>query len=664
MLTGRQLFGGGETVTDTLASVVKDAPDLDKLPAETPPYLRRLIERCLRKDVNTRLRDIGEARIVLENPPAPETPVAVGALPPGPARRVILPWVVAALCALALAVVWLRRPVEETRAVKFTVLPPDKAFVLGAPVVSPDGRRIVFAASFDGKNQLWVRDLDATTPRPLAGTEGVTSGAYPFWSPDSRYLAFNVGGKLKKIDAAGGPTLTLCDFTNPQGGTWSRQDVILLGGAITGLMRVAAAGGTPTPAIELDARGETSHRWPVFLPDGRHFLYLARSSDQEKTGVWVGDLESKTRRRVVAVDSNAVFDPRGFILFVRENTLMAQPFDSGRLETTGDAFPVAERVDYTTSNNQGHFSLSQTGVLAYNSGGAMGGQRLTWFDRAGKVLGTVGPPGSMRQPSISPDGGRVAVDRLDPQTGAYDIWLHDLAHSTDSRFTFDPKDDLYPSWSPDGSRVVFISNRTGQWGLYAKPASGTGKEELLFESSDLKIDTNWSRDGKFVVFSDTGRKTQVDIWVLPNPLGDAAARKPYEFVNTAAFEFGGRLSPDGKYLAYGSNESGIMQVYVQSFPGREGKFQVSTNGGTRPVWSRDGKELFYLAPGKMMAVDVKTLASFEHGLPKPLFDLLVDNTSRFDVSPDGKRFLVVASGGDSAAISLMVVLNWQAGVRK
>ena len=326
---------------------------------------------------------------------------------------------------------------------------------------------------------------------------------------------------------------------------------------------------------------------------------------------------------------------------------------------------MADQVDYTPNNALGHFSLSQTGVLVFYSGGKSSGETLTWFDRGGKSLGTVGPSGHMYQPAISPDGATVAVDRQDPQTGGYNIWLHDLVHATDSRFTFDPRIDWYPTWSPDGSRILFSSNRSGHWGQYTKPASGTGKEELLFELPGVTWGSSWSRDGRFVIFHVNGAKTGIDLWAVPNPLGDVGARKPYAFLQTESAEKWGSLSPEGKYVAYTSDENRTQQVYVQTFPGKEGKFQISTNGGDRPVWSRDGKELFYIAADqKMMALDVKMGAKFEHGIPKPLFETRTVPTARFDISPDGKRFLLIPTVANPTNTSLTVVLNWLAGVKK
>ena len=463
------------------------------------------------------------------------------------------------------------------------------------------------------------------------------------------------------MDIGGGPALTVCD-ANSYGGSWNQNDVIVFTpGSATPLFRIPAGGGTPIPLTTLDeAAGENSHRFPWFLPDGRHFLFTARSGNQEKTGIYIGDLESKDRRRLVAAASNAVYTPPGLLLFLRERTLMAQAFDAAGLRTTGDPFPVAEQVDYVPTQVQGQFAVSETGVLAYYSGGAALNSQLTWFDRGGKPLGTVGPPGMMQAPAISPDGGTIAVDRLDGQSGTYDLWLHDLAHATDSRFTFDPSNDRNPVWSPDGSRILFSSNRTGKWGLYQKPATGAGKEELLYETAVVTLPTDWSRDGRFAIFENIAAKTGYDLWVLPLS-GD---RKPFPFLQTEFGERDGRLSPDGRWLAYDSNETGSYEVYVQAFPGKEGKWQVSAKGGDRPVWRRDGKELFYIAgDSKLMAVDVKTGVQFEHGVPKALFEARTPGYASFDVAPDGKRFLLTNSLEQGANQPMTVVVNWAAGLK-
>ncbi len=656
MLTGRQLFGGGETVTDTLASVVKDVPDLTRVPAETPPHIRRLLDRCLSKDANTRLRDIGEARIALESPLPPEPPV--DALQ----RRDILPWIAAAVFAistLALAVLWLRRPTDDVRMLKFAVLPPEKGhFVANSyPAVSPDGRHLAFAASSEGKTQLWIRDLHTSVARPLPGTDRAFE---PFWSPDNRSVAFFADHKLKKVDLGGGPAVTVCDAVNSRGGSWSPNDVIVFNpGLNTPLFRVPAAGGTATPLTTLDeAAGEIGHRSPWFLPDGRHFLFTARNGNPDMTAIYVGDLESKERRRLFAAASNPVYTAPGFLLFMRAKSLMAQGFDASGLRVTGEPFPVAEQVDYVEAYVQGQFAASQNGVLAYYSGGASDDLQLTWFDRAGKPLGTVGLPGFMR-PAISADGGTVVTERANALTGSIDLWLDDLAHGTDSRFTFDHSMNTNPVWSPDGTLILFSSNRSGKSGLYQKAVAGAGREELLYEAADEATPTDWSRDGRFAIFDTRSSKTKYDLWVLPLT-GD---RKAFPFLQTEFSESSGKLSPDGRWLAYVSDETGGLEVYVQSFPGKEGKWQISAKGGTRPVWSRDGKELFYNAPeNKLMAVDVKSGARFEHGAAHALFEFRGSNS--FDVTRDGKRFLLASSLEQEANPELTVVINWHAGMKK
>jgi len=379
LLAGRQVFGGGETVTDIIAAVVTREPDWNALPANTPAYLRRLIERCLRKDPKLRLRDIGEARILIDEPaPAPSAAVTAA-----PAPRRPWPWIgaaaVFALAALVLALLYFGRPAEEPHAIKLHILAPEKSnFTTDCPAVSPDGRRVAFTAVTDGKLQLWVRDLDSLAARSLPGTEGAS---YPFWSPDSRSIAFFAAGHLKKIDAAGGPALALCETTLLHGGTWSQNGVIVFGRGY-GLFRVPAAGGTAIPVTTLDQEaGESRHAFPWFLPDGHRFLYLAVNTDREKLAIWVADLNSKERRRVMPAASNAVYSPPGFLLFTRERTLMAQPFDASTAQTTGDAVPVAEPLDdffiSSGSSSPSRFSVSRNGVLVYNSGIAGAARQLT-----------------------------------------------------------------------------------------------------------------------------------------------------------------------------------------------------------------------------------------------------------------------------------------------
>jgi Tol biopolymer transport system component len=672
MLTGQRLFQGEDTV-QVLGRVLEQPVDVDRIPAR----FRRLQARCLDRNVKDRLRDIGEARFLLaESEGGTGVPPQAESLPHKTSRA---PWAIAAVLAViaaGLSYVAFRHIQEDPpRVSKLTALPPEKGrFVTGAgetvgpPAVSPDGRHIAFIASVNGKNGLWIRDLDSPIPRLLAGTEGAIS---PFWSPDSRYVAFGAGGKLKKIDIIGGPPLTLCDAPGPRGGAWNKNGVILFNprNAAPGvLLRVSAAGGTPTPVMELDqSRDENSNRYPWFLPDQRHFLYMGRSRDVEKTAVFVGDLESKERKQIVSGDTTAMYAPAlggypGYLLFMRDRTLMAQPFDAGKLATTGEAVPVAEQVDHITAL-YGSVGVSETGVLAYISGGGGGGAQITWFDRSGKPSGTVGAPGVIEWASLSPDGSTVALDRGDPQTAGIDVWLHDLARGTESRFTFSGA-ARFPIWSPD-SRIAFNGTATNRGSLFVrgnlfvKNSNQTGQEEALGDSPSQRP-TDWSRDGRYII-ADQGGSTSLSIWIHPQ-FGD---KKPYAYFHSSQFRQGeGKLSPDGKWLAYSSNESKRPEIYVVSFPMPERKYPISTNGGRIPVWSRDGRELYFVsADNKMMAVKIDTAGGkFHAGVPEPLFDVRLGNNN-FDVSKDG-RFLIPAPVIEQENPPMTVVLNWQAGLKK
>ena len=663
MLSAKPAFDG-DSVTDILAAVVKLEPDWSALPSSTPRAVAKLVRRCLTKDRRQRLQAIGEARIAIDEYLAG----GAEAPPPAEARPLNrLPWLAAIgillLATIALGFVAYRHFTEETRILRFSVLPPDKATV-DFQAVSPDGRRLALVATLAGDSELWVRELDSLVARPLPGTEGAS---YPFWSPDSRTIGFFQSGKLKKIDAAGGPAITLADAASGRGGSWNRNGVIIFTPAVSqSIYRVPASGGTATALTTVDrASGENTHRMPWFLPDGHHFFYTARNDDAEKNALYVADLDSKDRKRILYASSNALYASPGYLLFLREQTLMAQPFNTSSMTTQGDAIPIAEGVRHETLNLVGRFSASQNGVLAYSSGASsapVDAAQLTWFDRTGKVTGTVGLPGVIYWPAISPDGRTIALDRVAPHNGMVDIWLYDLTRGTESRFTFNAHSNSYPVWSPDGSHIAFRSPRN----LYQKAISGSAQEEVLDQPSTEPVRiTDWSRDGRYVIEQAFDPKTNFDIWVLPL-FGD---RKAFPYLHMDFNESHGKLSPNGKWLAYQSDETKRAEIYVQTFPNPGGKWQVSTNGGTRPVWSRDGKELFFIDSGrKMMAAEVKSNVQFEAGVPKPLFDTRLQQgqqqgITRFDVSKDG-HFLIPTALEEGTAVPISVVVNWTVGLKK
>lgn len=571
------------------------------------------------------------------------------------------------LATAALAFLYLRQPSKEISSVRFTIPPPEKGAFLGqTPIVSPDGLKIAFVARDSvGRSLIWVRPLSSVIATPLQGTD---DGFYPFWSPDSRFLGFFQSGRLKKIDASGGPPQTITDASQGRGGTWSAAGVIVFSPSFsTGLQQVSEAGGTPVDVTTLDsARLEDSHRWPGFLPDGRHFTYLRRSTNDEKTGLYLGSLDSKENTLLLPVKSNAVYASPGYLLFIRDRSLMAQPFDADKLQLNGQAFPIAENVGFEPTFSYGLFSASANGVLALDVGtGATGNRQLVWYDRTGKRLEKVGTAGIVFDFALSPDERRVVFRRIDQQTRNNDLWLLDLARQTESRFTFRQTVDDDPVWSPDGTRIIFDSNPEGVGNIHQKVATGAGSEEVLLKSTSGNFPLSWSPDGYNILYQSEDPKTKVDLWILPT-VGD---KKPYPYVRTEALEFSGNFSPDGRWIAYSSDESGRFEVYVQAFPLTQGKWQVSTGGGGMPVWGKDGKELFYLAPDKkLMAVDVKgTGTSFEQGIPQPLFDADVDNfasVNRYTVSRDGKRFLINTSVEGTSAKPIMVVMNWTAEITK
>jgi eukaryotic-like serine/threonine-protein kinase len=687
MLTGRMAFRG-ETATDTLASVIKDEPDWSQLPEATPSRVRVLVERCLQKDPRQRLRDIGDARIPLDEvlSGAPELTSVVAAPVDAPLWRRALPWAVAALLLVALGPIafihFREQPPAPGELSRFQIPVPDKAALAidGAFALSPDGRQLAFAATgADGVLRLWIRSRDSLEARPLTGSELPPTPLPFFWSPDSRYIAFDAGGKLKKIDVSGGPARTLCDVTGlAVGGSWNRDGVIIFGNDTGGLMRVSADSGPAVPLTILDAsRKESYHALPSFLPDGRHFIYLRRSETPGNSGAYVGSLDAKPEEQSVKLLLSTAYGPvfapstatgSDRLLFLRDGALMTQLFDPRRLELRGEPDTVTDHIGFFYSF--GFFSASTNGVLVYRTGGG-GASRLTSFDRQGNVRGTEGEQGNYYGLALSPDGTRAAVSRIE-QNGS--LWLVDLSRGTSSRFTLGASDAVFGTWSPDGSRIVFASSRSGIYDLYQKQASDVRDEELLLKSSDSKYPTSWSRDGRFLLYMVPDPRTaKYDLWVLPFD-GD---RKPFPFLRTEFNNYDGQFSPDGRRVAYVSDESGREEIYVRTFspdssetvPDLGGKWLISTGGGSQPRWRGDGKELYYLAPDrKLMAVEITTNPVFRAGAPKALFQAPPQNavsiiSHSWDLTPDGKRFLFPAPA-DQGWAPFDVVLNWQAALKK
>lgn len=696
LLSGQSPFKGVHETALNYEIVNVEPDPISTVKPDIDPDLDVVVLDCMAKDVRDRCQSVAEvardlrrfkressrarvSRVTAVRPAQKFSEVQpVERIPKKLLGRDQLPWAIATvvffLLGYAVATIYFGE-VTEVRVTRASILPPEKTtFVAtggGHIALSPDGRTIAFVArDSSGNAVLWVRSLNALSAQPLRGTEGAQ---YPFWSPDSRFLGFFAAGKLKKIEASGGPGQTICDAPEGRGGTWNRDGVIVFAAGFNApLSRVSAAGGVPSLLRQLDStRSEISHRWPHFLPDGHHFLYVSRTlvgGTGEGDAIYAGSLDSTMPHKVVVSASSNMAYAAGQLLFMREQALMSQPFDIDRLELMGEAVPVAEQVQYDPSFSRAVFSVSENGVLTYQTGLTSGGRQLVWFDRSGKVLGTVGKPAEYFTPRLSPDGRRLAVDLFDPQSRNIDVWLCEITRNVWTRFTFDPGIDRDPAWSPDGSRIVFRSNRSGRFHLYQRASSGEGSEEILFESNDDKVPTSWSMDGRFLAYHTPGNpKTLADLWVLPLKAQEAKDdRKPILFLQTDFNEVGSDISPDGRWIAYSSNESGRSHVYVRPFPGPGGKYQVSTTGGLRPRWRLDGKELFYLADdNKMMAAEVKAGgATFEVGQVRPLFQTHPFlSGAAYDVTADGQRFLVnTIVGEESSPITLVV--NWPEELKK
>jgi serine/threonine protein kinase len=680
MFTGKLPFKGVHETALAYEIVNVDAAPMASIVPDIDPALDAIVLECLDRDPNERTQSAKQVAIDLKRFKRDSTRERVSRLTstrpayqpaqapqgniaqPDARPRNLLPWIVAGVSIVALLAVLaihvLDRPAGNGEITRFLVSAPSKgSFGRQAPAISPDGRQIAFIARDSlGRTTLWVRPLESVEPRSLPGTE---EAAFPFWSPDSRFIAYFADGKLRKVEAAGGPPQTVCTAPDGRGGTWSRDGVIVFAPSYaTGLQRVSAGGGTPTDVTSLDTLlREDSHRWPSFLPDGRRFLYLRRGAT-ERSGIYLGSIDSQDSTLLVPSRTNGMIASPGYLLFMRERTLMAQRFDDGSGALTGDAFPLVESVGSDIGYNFGFFSVATNGTFVTGGSVGVSNRELVWYDRAGKRLAGVGRAGALFDFALSPDEKRVVFRRVDLQAGNHDLWILDLMRGTESRFTFRPTLDDDPLWSPDGQYVAFDSNPDGVAGVYKKIASGAGTESHLLKLQKGTYPRDWSLDGRYILAEhEVGNGTE--LWVVPTGKGE----KAFPYAQGDGLEIAnGRFSPDGKWVAYSSNESGIREVYVQAFPATQGKWQVSTAGGSAPMWRRDGKVLFYVAPNrKLMMVEVNPSGqSFDQGIPEPLFEIDVDRydaPNRYAVSRDGSRFLINVPAEATATQPLTVTLN-------
>jgi Tol biopolymer transport system component len=681
MLTGKRAFAGSD-VSETLAAILMREPDWAALPPAVPRRIATVIKQCLQKDRKDRIPDVSAARFLIAERHAPASEDAPTLYQSGPTARAA--FVVAALAALAfagLALVHFReKPPAAPEAMRFQINMPEKTTVQKF-AVSPDGRALAFyAIGADGVGAVWVHSFISGESKRLAETAPSPS---VMWSPDSRFVAYPGGSglnRLMKVEMTGGLPQTICEIKGIiTGGSWSADGVIVFGTFGGGTWRVSAAGGEASPLTALDpSRRETGHSTPLVLPDGKHFLYLRNSGVAENAGIYVGALDATPQQqaatRLVATGFSAAYAPspqpnRGHVLFLRDDALWAQPFDVSGLRLAGEAVRIADHVG--SVYEFGYVGVSSNGVLAYRTGGAIGANplRLTWFNRQGTNLGTAVAPGYYTSLRLSPDGSQLAASRLDVTTVTTDIWMHEFARGASTRLTSDKTSDGDPIWSPDGSRVAYASSRSGGVGLYQRASNGAGGEELLLPPDGIRDLDDWSNDGRFLLYSQQDSTTKADLWVLPL----AGDRKPAVYLNSEFSELQGQFSPDGHLIAYASDESGRMEIYVRPFPltAGAGKWIISNGGGLAPRWRRDGKELLFLTLDlrTLMAAAVSDTPAFKAGVPVALFGASVQNniatggavTSGFnwDVTADGKKFLLATIAREENQQSpITVVLNW------
>ncbi|MGE5176305.1 MAG: TolB family protein, partial [Hyphomicrobiales bacterium] len=622
--------------------------------------------RCLEKDPDDRWQTARD--LLLELKWVGEAGSRAGVAAPIAHRRKTrerIAWGVAGVAILATAVFaygFVERAPKKGELIRFYVMPQEGLRNIDSPRISPDGKYLAFnATDSTGKTLIYIRPLSALAAQPLPGTEGARR---PFWSPDSRYLAFMADNKLKKIPVGGGPPITICDAPNGADGSWSAGDVILFDGSSTDSLRmVSAAGGIAAPAGRCDhAANEIGQAWPHFLPDGKHYLYIGVTSGQGESHLRVGTLGSPESKVLLNGVTRTEYVPQGYLLYVRDHALMAQRFDAKALKTTGEPFPIADDVNTDFAGNA-DFSASTTGVLAYSGGASGGAAEMTWYDRTGKPVGTEGAPGEIHAAIASPDGTRIAYQVVDPSSNNDDIWVLDVARGVRSRLTFDPATDAMPLWSPDGKRIAFASNRAGAFAAFVMDAAGGSEPVKVSNDPDNIGPTSWTADGTGLVCIVLRQAAQWDLVLVPAD-GKGAATP---IVTTRFSETSGEVSPDGKWLAYRSTESGRGEIYVRSFPGSGERWQVSTEGGGDPHWRADGKELFFRHGDQLWSAPFTGGSAPAVGIAKLICTLPPVNASGvtgtgYWPNAAGTKFLVVKQVANATLPPATLVVNWPTGL--
>jgi serine/threonine protein kinase len=692
MLTGRRAFEGKSQFSVLGAILDKEPERISTVLPDSHPRLDETVWVCLAKTPDRRYGCMHDVQIQLEASAEGPKVASLQAPPLKPASHSSrLPWLIAgiaALLAISVATAYILQAPKSVPVMRSSILPPtDTSFVTmvpasGPPVLSPDGTRMAFTAR-DAKSKvlLYVQSLNSLTAQSVPGTD---DAMYPFWSPDSKQIAFFAAGKLKKISADGGPPQDICDTGSGRGGAWGKNGVIVFTPSSNqSLFSVPAAGGTPEPASKLDvAKGENSHRWPWFLPDGKHFIYWSRTSRPgESPVIYIGELGSLQARSLTKSDTMAQY-ASGHLLFLRGQTLMAQVFNPGRMELSGEPQPIAEHVAVNGSTIRAMFSASETGTLVYQSGEASTGWDLVWFGRDGKPIETVAQASRYIGPSLSPDGTRFVVSIFVGNQGIADNWIFDLARTTRTRMTFSSSVTPYANlggatWTPDSKTIFYTAVSQGVFRIYGKAADGSSSERLILDSGDASAyPSSVSPDGRYLVYmkrlnpNQTGNdQTGNHIWALPlSAEGKPADGKPFPIVQDAFDEKAPIVSPDGTWLAYQSNESGRAEIYITAFPAGGAKWQVSSNGGTMPKWRRDGKELFFADPqDNIVAVDVNTSGNaVKLGAPHALFQAvgIQRDFGPFDVTADGKKFLINSGNLKEGTEPVTLVQNWPAELKK